>query len=443
MIQFKYEFEYKQKGGCQMSNGKKRDAKGRVLRSGESQQKDGRYRYTYYVRGKQHCFYSWKLEDTDRVPQGKHPCKSLRSQIKELNKSRERGIAFRGNGMSVLGLVEKYLAIQNANDKIRVSTKAGYRTSLRHIREDSISSVRIDKVKKSDAMRWITSLKEKGFGYSTISSIHGVIKPAFQMAVDDDLILKNPFDFVLTDLVANDSTKRDALTLKEKDSFLEFIKRDRYYSQYYDAIVILFETGLRIAEFCGLTVEKIDMVNRMIKIDVQLHKDKQGYYLENPKTTAGCRTVPMTDKAYECFSHLIQNRTKQQAEKNVGGQNGYLCFGRNNFPRYGSQWNKIFENIWKKYEKNHDTTMVKVTPHICRHTFATNMATSGMNPAILQQIMGHDDISTTFSIYTHIKESDSMDEFKRLGLANMDIKIAEKVSATGDPKIVDFESWTP
>lgn len=436
-----------------MNNEKRRDAKGRVLRSGESQQRDGRYRYTYYVKGRQHCFYSWKLEDTDRVPSGKHPCKSLRSQIKELNKSREQGIAFRGNDMSVLDLVEKYLAIQNANDKIRTSTKAGYRTSLKHIREDSISSVRIDKVRKSDAKRWITSLKENGFGYSTISSIHGVMKPAFQMAVDDDLILKNPFDFVMTDVVANDSAKREALTSKEKDSFLEFIKRDSYYKQYYDAIVILFETGLRVAEFCGLTSDKIDMEKRMIKIDVQLHKDRQGYYLEKPKTTAGIRTVPMTDRAYESFCNLLQNRTSRQEEKNIAGQKKYICFDRNDSPRYGSQWDKIFENIWKKYNQSHETTMVKVTPHICRHTFATSMAINGMNPAILKQIMGHDDISTTFSIYTHIKGNDSMDEFIRLGLVNMDTEPAEKdlskdsseysseYPAKGNPKIIDFESW--
>lgn len=423
-----------------MGNAKRRDTKGRVLRPGESQQKDGRYRYTYYVKGRQNCLYSWKLEDTDRVPSGKRACASLRSQIKDLNKSREQGIAFRGNNLSVLGLLEKYLAIQNANDKIRTSTKTNYQTSLKHIREDSISLVRIDKVKKSDAQRWIISLKEKGFGYSTISSIHGVIKPAFQMAVDDDLIMKNPFNFVLTDFVENDSTKRDALTSEEMDFLLEFIKNDTYYRQYYDAIVILFETGLRIAEFCGLTSDKVDMENRMIKVDVQLHKNKQGYYLEKPKTTAGFRTVPMTDKAYESFFRLIQNRTKKQAEKIIEGQRKYLCFGRNNLPRYGTQWDKIFDNIWKKFQKSHETPIVKVTPHICRHTFATNMAISGMNPAILKQILGHDDISTTFSIYTHIKEDSSMEEFKKLGLINMN-KETKGNAVTCNQKIIHSASW--
>jgi len=370
------------------------------------------------------------------MPSGKHSCKSLRSQIRELEKYREQGIAFRGNGINILGLVEKYLEIQNANNKIRTSTKTGYRTALKHIKEDSVSYVRIDKFKKSDAKKWIMSLKENGFGYNTISSIHGVIKPTFQMAVDDDLILKNPFDFVLTDLIENDNTKRDSLTLEEQDSLLEFIRNDRYYSQYYDAIVILFETGFRIAEFCGLTSDKIDMKNRIITIDTQLHKDKQGYRLEKPKTSAGFRKVPITDNAYESFSHLIQSRTRKQVETNVCRQKNYLCFDRNNMPRYGSQWDKIFENICKKYRKTNRTAKFKVTPHICRHTFATNMAITGMNPIILKEIMGHDDISTTFAIYTHIKGNNYIDEYKKLGLVSMD---TETVLAKEKPKVIEFK----
>lgn len=399
-------------------NDKRRDSKGRVLRAGESQQKDGRYRYTYYRNGKQHCFYSWKLEDTDRVPQGKRSCESLRSKIKELDKSLEQGIAFRGAGISVLGLVEKYLAIQNANDKLRTSTKAGYRTSLNHIKASSFAMTRIDKVKKSDAKGWMITLRESGLGYSTISSVFSLLKMSFRMAVDDDLIMKNPFDFVLTDYVVDDSRKKDALLPNEQKSLLEFIKNDRYYCQYYDAIMILFETGLRIAEFCGLTTDKIDMEHRIIKIDTQLHKDKDGYYLEPPKTAAGARTVPMTDKAYECFGRLIENRTEKQKKRCVEGRKGYLCFDRNDMPRYGGQWDKIFDNIWEQYTKQHHGAVNKVTPHICRHTFATNMVLKGMNPAILKQILGHDDISTTYKIYTHLKADNSMDEIVRLGLAS-------------------------
>lgn len=428
-----------------MGDVKRRDSKGRVLRPGESQQKDGRYRYTYYRNGRQHCFYSWKLEDVDRAPQGKRACESLRSQIKELNRAQEQGIAFRGQGFSVLGLVEKYLNIQNANEKLRESTKAGYRTSLKHIKEDSFALLHIDKVKKSDAKNWLLTLREKGLGYSTIASIYSLVKSAFKMAVEDDLILKNPFDFILTEYVPDDSKKREALTPNEQEELLEFIKNDGYCSQYYAAIAILFETGLRIAEFCGLTTEKIDMENRRIKVDVQLHKNKDGYYLEPPKTAAGNRVVPMSDRAYECFKILLEERTGRQRQRCVEGQRGYLCFDRNDMPRYGGQWDKIFENIQKRYEMWNCGFTKKVTPHICRHTFATNMVLMGMKPAILKQILGHDDISTTFKIYTHLQDDDSMDEMVRLGLAcktgGGKRWTLEETEPQENPKVIVFGSW--
>ena len=73
---------------------KRRDNKNRILRDRESQCKDGRYRYTYYVSGKQKCLYSWKLERTDRLPKGKRECVALRDQIAELNKVQSQGIAY-------------------------------------------------------------------------------------------------------------------------------------------------------------------------------------------------------------------------------------------------------------------------------------------------------------------------------------------------------------
>lgn len=402
-----------------MGDIKRKDSKGRVLRTGESQQKDGRYRYTYRYNGRQHCLYSWKLEESDRMPQGKRPGESLRSQIKELNRSREQGIAFRGNGLTVLGLVEKYLKVQMSSEKIRISTKKGYKTSLKHIEEEKdCSMMRIDKFKRSDAIGWMVALHTKKMGYSTISSIYSLLKSAFRMAVEDDLIMKNPFDFILTEYVPDGNRKKEAFTLEEQKDILEYIRNDRYYGRYYDAVMILFETGLRISEFCGLTTDKIDMKSRMIKVDIQLNKDKNGYYMEPPKTAAGIRTVPMSDKAYESFERLIANRTEKQKERCVEGRKGYLCFDRNNMPRYGSQWDKIFENIWSSYVKCRTSGAHKLTPHICRHTFATNMVLKGMNPGILKQILGHDDISTTFKIYTHLKEVDSMKEMIRLGLAD-------------------------
>ena len=92
------------------------------------------------------------------------------------------------------------------------------------------------------------------------------------MAVEDDLIRKNPFEFQLATVVVNDSVTREAITREQERAFLNFAKNDKHFSKYYEGIFILFKTGLRISEFCGLTKDDIDFVDNKIRVDHQLQR---------------------------------------------------------------------------------------------------------------------------------------------------------------------------
>lgn len=301
---------------------KRRDNKNRILRDRESQCKDGRYRYTYYVSGKQKCLYSWKLERTDRLPTGKRECVALRDQIAELNRVQFQGIAYQGGGMTVLELVDKYTMQKKG---IRYTTQAGYRTVINILKKDEFGSRRIDTVKISDAKIWLITLQENGRGYSSIHSIRGVLRPAFQMAVDDDLLLKNPFEFQLATVIVNDSVTREAITRKEERQFLEFVRTDKHFKRYYEGIYILFKTGMRISEFCGLTIDDVDLKNKRIIIDHQLQRTNQmQYVIQKPKTEKGVRIIPMSNEVCDCFKKIIDDRRKPKTEFDVDGKKGFL-----------------------------------------------------------------------------------------------------------------------
>lgn len=400
-----------------MSNQKRKDSKGRNLRPGEFQEANGRYRFTYYEEGKQKCFYSWKLEDFDSLPKGKRPCVSLRSQIKEYNGAKDLGLEFRGKGMLVLDLVKRFIRIQENNPKIRRSTKKGYTTSYSHIEKKSFSRKRIDLIKHSDAVEFIEEMHADGLGYSTVSHIYSLLKSAFEQAVHDRLVWYNPFSFSLSDYIEDSSKKREAFNEDEKNTIIKLISEDAYYSRYVDSIEFLFETGLRISEFCGLTTEDIDFENGLINVRKQLHKDKDGYLIGPPKTKAGIREIPLTDKAVKCLEGILSERTKRQEKVVINGYSGFLTFGRDNKPRYGAQWAKIFEHIWDKYserkEFRHD---LKFTPHICRHTYATLMSMKGMSPEILTTLMGHADTGITYKKYIHVNSGYIAEELTRLGV---------------------------
>ena len=394
-------------------SGKRRDSKNRVLRNGESQRRDGRYAFKYIdTTGNPQFVYSWKLEKTDKTPQGKRDDLSLREKEKQIMKAIDDEIVPRGGEMTVLELVKKYLMQKTG---VRHNTEANYNFVLNIIKKEDFGKKRIDKVKLSDAKCWLIKLQQDGRGYSSIHSIRGVVRPAFQMAVDDDLIRKNPFEFQLATVVVNDSVTREAITRKQERAFLEFVVNDKHFCRYYEGIFILFKTGLRISEFVGLTLSDLDMQNRKISVNHQLQRKRNmEYVIEDTKTSCGTREIPMTDEVYECFQRIISSRKKPRVEPIVGGKCGFLYLDKNDMPMVALHWEKYFQHICEKYNSIYRVQMPKVTPHVCRHTFCSNMAKSGMNPKTLQYLMGHSDISVTLNTYTHIGYDDAKEELKRV-----------------------------
>lgn len=232
---------------------------------------------------------------------------------------------------------------------------------------------------------------------------------------NDDLIRKNPFDFQLATVIVNDSVTRKAITRKQERAFLEFVKNDKYYCKYYEGIYILFKTGLRISEFVGLTVNDIDLQNRKLTISHQLQRTrKMDYIIENPKTECGVRTIPLSDDVYECFVKIIHQRPKLEREPNIGEYCGFLYLDKNGKPMVAMHWEHFFKHIWQKYNSIYREQLPLITPHVCRHTYCSNMAKSGMNPKTLQYLMGHSDIGVTLNTYTHLGYEDAKDELQRL-----------------------------
>ena len=153
---------------------------------------------------------------------------------------------------------------------VRQSTRIGYVTVQRILKKESFGNMKIRNVKTSDAKLFLIKLQSEGKGYSTIHNIRSVLRPAFQMAVDDDVLVKKPFGFQLAGVVVDDSVTREAISRDQMKKFLKFVHDDNVYCKYYEVVYILFHTGMRISEFCGLILKDIDLKNRTVNIDHQL-----------------------------------------------------------------------------------------------------------------------------------------------------------------------------
>lgn len=399
-----------------MSNAKRRDSKGRVLQTGESQQEDGRYVYRYSTpRGQRKAVYSWRLTSSDPTPAGRRTEKSLREKIKEIEKYQRLEIYC--EDMTVCELVERYLKTKTG---VTHNTKTNYKYVQNILAKEDFGQRKIASVKTSDAKLFLIKMQEDGRGYSTISTVRGVLRPAFQMAADDDMIIKNPFQFELHTVVVNDSVKRDALTREQERKFMRFIAEDDHYSRYYDAFFILFKTGLRISEFCGLTIKDVDFKNNVLKVNHQLQRTTDMRYVcEKTKTESGVREIPMKPEVADAFRRIIRNRPKPKIEPIVDGYSGFLFLDKNGKPKVALHWEKYFQLSVEKHNSIYKVQLPKITPHVCRHTYCTNMAKSGMNPKVLQYLMGHADISVTLDTYTHIKAEDAKEEMERLEMLKL------------------------
>lgn len=412
-------------------NGKRRDKKNRVLRRGESQRPDGKYQFKYSIDGIPHFVYSWRLEPTDKMPEGKKPTPSLREMEKAIGRDIESQLDPTCRNMTVMELVERYLSTKTG---VKPSTKQNYGVIKNLLAKEEFSRKRIKEVKTSDAKLFLIKMQSDGKRHSTIKSVRGVLRPAFQMAVDDDLLVKNPFGFELAGVVVNDSVTREAFTKDQMRKFLKFVHDDNVYCKYYEAVYILFHTGMRISEFCGLTIKDIDFEHNVVTIDHQLQRmSNMERIIEPTKTRAGTRKLPITEDVAMMFRAIIEDRPKPKIEKMVCGYSGFLYLDKNDLPEVALHWEHRFRHMVNRYNEIYRVQMPKITPHVCRHTYCSNMAKAGMNPKTLQYLMGHSDIGVTMNTYTHLGLEDAQDEMIRM--EELNAARAEVNKTTGEKPV--------
>lgn len=393
---------------------KRKDNKGRILRTGESQRADGTYQYRYkqVPKGKWHYLYAQTLDE-------------LREKERPIQKVVDDGISYCEGKITVIQLLERYISLKQG---VRHATKVGYKFVLNLVKQEEFGCRQINTIKTSDAKLWFMKLQRDGRGYSTITSVRGVVKPAFQMAVDEDIIRKNPFAFSLAGVVVNDTKKRVALTPEQQNIFMDFVRNDSYYSRYYDEFNVLLGTGMRVSEFCGLTLNDLDFGNQRIRVERQLIKEKGGiYHVERTKTESGVRFIPMTPDVFESLQNIVKNRKKPKTEMLVNGYTGFLLLDKNENPKVALHLEHHLQWTMKKYRRTHDEPLPTITPHVLRHTFCTNLANKGMGIKDLQYLMGHSDAAITMNVYTHASYAKAEESMKKI----LDFKPLDKQQKTG------------
>ncbi len=365
---------------------KRKDNKGRILKDGESQRKNGTYMYRYTdIHKKRQYVYAKTLD-------------ALRMQEEAIKRDLADGIDYTAGEITVSELVDRYMGLKMG---LKENTLRAYGSAVNRIKADGFGQRRVKTVKKSDAKSWFVQLCTDGIKRNTIQVIQSVIRPAFEMAVEDDMIRKNPFKFNLSEVLPDDAYVRPALSKPQQQAFLGFI-RDYGRGNYYDDIVVLLGSGMRVSELYGLTVHDIDFSKRCIHIERQLCRTaERPYFVTQPKTKSGVRDIPMTDAVYMALKRVLQNRAAPKTEFEVDGYSGFLFLDKSGMPKVAMHLENYMRSMRKKYAALNGEKLPDITPHVLRHTFCTEMQRAGIDVKSLQYLMGHSTASVTLDVYTH------------------------------------------
>ncbi len=386
---------------------RRKDNKNRVLQKGESQRKDGRYVYQYIdITGKRKSIYANNLSD-------------LRKQEKQIHRDLEDNIDTEGRGTTLNEQFEKYMSLKY---NLANSTRQNYFGLWNsRVRNSFIGNRKLYDIKKSDILRFYNMLLQDGLKYTTIKSFHDMVSPCFDLAIDDDILRKNPCNGCLKEF-KKDVDKRISLSVKEQTVFLDFVRTSKTYSVYYPLIIFMIGTGARCGETIGLTWNDVDFGNKEISICHQLIYKKTGnsygFYADSPKTDSGVRIIPMTTEVYRALCKQRENQLRKGWRTNVeiDGYSDFVFSTKNKNPIMPSAVNNMLLNIVNKYNNTKDKKLLlpHISAHNLRHTSCTRMAEAGVDPKVLQYIMGHSNISVTMDVYNHASSERNRKEMDKL-----------------------------
>ena len=305
--------------------------------------------------------------------------------------------------------------IENIVGDLAPNTLRNYRERYKQNIQPIIGKMLLSDVKPMHCKKVLLSM-DADYAGSTIRKTYITMGTLFKAAKMNDLITKHPMDGVRFTKPVRAVADIKCLTTDEQQKFMKAAKRSHNYAQY----ALLLETGLRTGEVIGLTWDAIDWKARTLTVNKTLefrHKQKT-WRAGPPKTQQSYRTIPLTSHAYDILKQLysqvserkeseLLNSTLEYMDRRTG-ETASLCMR-----------DLVFIN-WRTGEpaknSSYDTHLYKLCDeagirrfcmHALRHTYATRAIESGMQPKVLQKLLGHASIKTTMDRYVHVT-NDSM-----------------------------------
>ena len=300
------------------------------------------------------------------------------------------------------------------------NTKRNYRERYKQNIQPIIGTMLLSDVKPMHCKKVLLSM-DADYAGSTIRQTYITMGTLLKAAKMNDLIYKHPMDGVRYTKPVRAPDDIHFLTRDEQIRFLEVAKCSHNYNQY----ALILETGLRTGEMIGLTWDAIDFEKRTLTVNktLEFRHGEQYWRAGPPKTQHNYRTIPLTDRAYEILKEIKDKRPWQKESPLLSQTLEYIDRRTGAISRLVMR-DLVFIN-WRTGEpaknSSYDTHLYRLCDqagieHFCmhalRHTYATRAIECGVQPKVLQKLLGHASIKTTMDRYVHVT-SESLDQAVR------------------------------
>lgn len=380
-----------------------KNLKGKELGVGFSQRKDGRYECKITLNGKRKTFYDKNLSD-------------LRKVVNDAKYEAEHGIF--GSNYEKLTL-DDWHKIWRETYKvghIKGSTLEVYDRIYRVHIKDKLGCFLLKDIKPAMIQSLINQLYKSGLASATIQLTRVILSNIFEYAVQEDLIVKNPCH----NLQIPKKPKKEKMVLT-KDQEIIFLREAKLSSSYYPIFYVALSTGMRVNEILGLTWEDINFKESMLSINRTLVLIRRKFTFQTPKTLKSKRVIPMNSKLKTLLANHKRNQNNLKIEHPERWEPYDMMYANNlifttkngkpvNYSDINNGIKRILGNINRKEsvqakeEKREPMLIENFTMHSLRHTFATRCFELEIEPKIVQELLGHSNISMTMDIYTHPSE---------------------------------------
>ena len=288
--------------------------------------------------------------------------------------------------VTIYDLAEKMIEDQLALNEIRQSTADRKMATLKML--DGISDQLLVEVTEDDLIEYFKSVL--GYSQSTVNKLYQLLGAVFLKAINKNIIEINPLRNIRRPKSKQRKIPVRALTVAEQGKLLNVLKTEDV--RYSEIMLLSMFTGMRIGEVCALTVEDINFNDNTINVSKTVSRGEYGKtVICDTKTSAGMRTLHINNDVAE----FLRTCT---GEKDFG----LLFKSGNNKLVTTNQVNYVYAKVLKDNNIVDNSVYGKVDLHSLRHTYATRCIEAGMPAKVLQQILGHTDISITLDVYCSV-----------------------------------------